>query len=239
MKNRKSIALCSALLTIFISAFFIQQYSESFEKLPADIGSFYRDFNFVSSFSTPKERSGLTPLAKLPSEDRPKQPLPARLRKVQEIAGRIRDRIWRIDPGIVASKLLLKNQVLPAELVKIDNLKINKDELFVRVTAYSIGPRVNLILVAQYENYAGDESRIPSLQERLELLQAVTPRSEIHHWVKIDGSWVLKEAKVVLLLHCRDSISHLGYHLPHNYSFEMTWTKPRSSTPRWASGLRP
>ena len=199
MKQKSSSAVRLIIFTIFISTFFIQQYSESSEKLPAEIGSFYRDFNFVSSFSTPKERSGLIHLAKLPPEDRPKQPLPARLRRVQEIADQIRDRIWRIDPGIVASKLLLKNQVLPAELVKIDNLKINKDELFVRVTAYSIGPRVNLILVAQYENYAGDESRIPSLQERLELLQALTPRSEIHHWVKIDGSWVLKEAKVVLL----------------------------------------
>ena len=199
MKQKNSIALSLFLLTTFVSSFFIQKYSEGSERLPAEIESFYRDFNFVSSFSTPKERSGLIYLSKLPPKDRSEKPLPKRLKKVQEIANQIKDKIWRVDLGMVASKLQPKNKILPAELVKIDNFRITKDGLFVRVTAYSIQPRVNLILVAQYESYSGDESKIPSVQERLELAKTVTPRSEIHHWVKMDGSWMLKEAKIVFL----------------------------------------
>jgi len=199
MKNRKSIALCLILSTIFISTFFIQKYSESSEKLPAEIVGFYSGYNFVSSFSTPKERSGLTALSKLPPKARPEKSLPTRLKKVQEFAKEIESRIWRVDPGIAIFPRQPSDEIISAELVIVDNFRTIKDRLVVQVTVYSIEPKVNLILVSQYESYSGDESKIPSLQERLELFQTLTPRSEIHHWVQMDGRWMLKEAKIVLL----------------------------------------
>lgn len=199
MKNRKSIALCLILSTIFISTFFSQKYSESSEKLPAEIVRFYSGHNFVSSFSTPKERSGLTALSKLLPKDRPKKSLPERLIKVREIAKEIESRIWRVDPGIAIFPKQPRAGIIPAELVIADNFSTIKNRLFIQVTVYSIEPKVNLILVSQYERYSGDESKIPSLQERIELFRTLTPRSEIHHWVRMDGRWMLKEAKVVLL----------------------------------------
>jgi len=199
MKNRKSIALCLILFTTFISTFFIQKYSESSEKLPAEMVNFYSGYNFVSSFSTPKERSGLISLSKLPLKDRPKKSLPKRLKKVQEIANEIKRRIWRVDPGIAIFPIQTSDGIISAELIIVDNFRTIKDRLVVQVSVYSIEPKVNLILVSQYESYSGDESKIPPLQERLELFQTLTPRRELHHWVQMDGHWMLKEAKIVLL----------------------------------------
>lgn len=199
MKQKNSIALSLFLLTTFVSSFFIQKYSEGSERLPAEMVSFYSGYNFVSSFSTPKERSGLISLSKLPPKDRPKKSLPKRLKKVQKIAKEIKSRIWSVDPGIAIFPRQPSDGIISAELVTVDNFNTTKDRLVVQVTVYSIEPKVNLILVSQYESYSGDESKIPSLQERFELFRTLTPRREIHHWIQMDGRWMLKEAKIVLL----------------------------------------
>ena len=167
-------------------------------ELPLEIDAFYRDFNFVSSFSTPAERVGLAELYCAKRENRINRPLSDRLKKVACVIKELNRRTWNIDPEIHIHRMKPMAHIHPAKLITVDHFRAGRNAITVQVRVCSLEPEVNQVLVAFYERYSGDRDKLPSLQQELVPIQKRAPTTEIHQWVNMDGRWILKEAKLVL-----------------------------------------
>jgi hypothetical protein len=196
MRNdKRTIAhVTGALLLLLVIS--VSRYSAGNAQLPPEIKKFYEDLNFVSSFSTPDERGHL---ALLGSPDLQTKPLPERLRKVQDMIKNINDKIWSVDPGIDTKPVMrYRTGEIPAEFMKIEDVKTIQGSIDIRVKVYSLEPEMNLLLISRYEKQL-KEKNTPSLDDNSSAMLNETPRTEIHKSLKINGRWMLRDAKAVLL----------------------------------------
>ncbi|UCH21717.1 MAG: hypothetical protein JSU83_00125 [Deltaproteobacteria bacterium] len=196
MKNKLFFIFSLSMMLLSLVPRF-EFHASAKDQLPLQITEFYDDFNFVSAFSTPEERAALQYLSRLAPDKRPHKKLTDRLKRVQEIAQKIEKNIWQADPGI-SLRTQLPEKIQPAKLVAIRKFHLKKDRVSVWVNIFHIHLQLNTILVSEYEKNSG-RNNSPSIQEQLERVQTEMPQTEIHHWLKINGRWLLDAARILLL----------------------------------------
>jgi len=159
-------------------------------EMPEEIAQFYEDSNFAACFSTPFERAGLHLVADL---DRAVG-IPERLRTVGSRLKRIGGKIQRIDPGIFTDPAGFT--VVPgAEVTQVTDVQMEYGTARVRVKVWPMSPAHNVHLVANYER----QKRTRATEGDLKDLFDQTPRTEVHSWQLVNGTWMRKEAILVLL----------------------------------------
>jgi hypothetical protein len=166
--------------------------------IPRPISQYYEDYSFVSSFSTPQERTELAAYLRMPGlPDRYKN---GRLKKVFELMKKLRAQIINIDPKITIDPSHKMEHVDYVGLIKVKGVKLSGDRASVDVLFYGLRPEANLWLIAEYEKSGGDETKIPSPEQRLARAGASTfQRAETHNWAKINGEWKKNELNIIPL----------------------------------------
>lgn len=180
-------------------------YTDSEQKLtinneiPPQIYKYYKDYNFVSSFSSESERSLLTSF--LSSKELPAHLKSERLRKIYKLMKNLKMQVMRIDPQIVVPLIPPLNQnIIQPELIKINGVQRHDNEARIEVLVYAIDQGTNLKLISVYDTYGGNERKIPSEEQRIQMsISKFAPRKEIHKWILINGKWLKQEANTLLL----------------------------------------
>ncbi len=163
----------------------------SLHTLPNEISQFYRDLNFASSYSTPRERGRLRLVADLErAED-----LSDRLRRVGELIRVVEDRIQKIDSGMVVSPG--GTDSVPSVLSEPVDVRREGTTMFLTVNVWPLSLEQNARFVAFYGR-SDDMHQAPDAWKFKTLFDQV-PRTEIHKWMLVDGKWMHWEANVVLL----------------------------------------
>ena len=169
-------------------------------KIPPQIYEYYRDYNFVSSFSSESEREILARY--LYHKELPDRIKYERLEKIYGLMKNLNAQVMRIDPEMVFPKTLSDQYAIRPELMEIRDAQRHNNEFAIEIFVYKIGSESNLRLISQYNEYGGDESKIPSEEQRIQAAMSIstsTPREEIHKWEFIYGKWMKTEADIVLL----------------------------------------
>lgn len=152
--------------------------------VPAEIDRHYRDYNFVNAFSTRGERTMIA-VGRAPSEPR----LGRIARAMRRIAARIED----IDPGMMMDRGNVSPETaLRSDLVRIASWRTDKEgsEGWVTLDVSTLDRGTDVILVGKFDELAPGEAAPPIDR----LLGAVPARpafhtTEVHHWIRIDGTW--------------------------------------------------
>ncbi len=169
--------------------------------IPSQIAEYYRDHNFVASFSSESERGLLVYLSHtgLPAPFKSE-----RLGRIYKLINKLDAQLMRIDPGMVIWPKMDQHPVRP-ELIRICDVQRDNDEIAVEVLVYMMDTETNFKLVSLYDESGGDEENIPSQEQRIQMAQmgmsASAPRKGIHKWMLTDGSWMKTEADIWLLDH--------------------------------------
>ncbi|MBN1224168.1 MAG: hypothetical protein JXB23_13050 [Candidatus Aminicenantes bacterium] len=167
---------------------------------PVEIAAFYEDYNFISSFSTARERSTLLDdWENAPVPEDSKKP---RLEKVLSKMKKLKDKIWVADPGMLigASKCTryFGFHFRPV-LFRIENTHVDGDVVTVEVHSYELGPEMILRFISDYDRNMGDEEKFPSFKERLQGAQAKPLGVEVHRWCCRSGKWMKSAADLFFL----------------------------------------
>jgi hypothetical protein len=162
--------------------------------LPEQISRYYEGYNFVSSFSTMKERSQL--IAYLKGQG---QPGSNRLKKILDLMKKLQAQIQSIDPKMVVPPYQVV-YIDYAGIAEVESLSITDDKATVRVTIYGLEPEANTWLISQYDQSGRDEQKLPTPEKRLDLAKTSKfRRSEVHLWAKFKDGWKKNEANLIPL----------------------------------------
>jgi hypothetical protein len=153
--------------------------------VPAEIDQHYRDYNFVNSFSTRSERTMIA-AGRAPSEPR--------LGRIARAMGRIAARIEDIDPGLVADGNVSPETALRSDLVRIESWRTNKEgsEGWVTLDVSTLERGPDVLFVGKLEDRARGEGEAAAALDRILRAAPVRPAfhtTEVHHWIRIDGTW--------------------------------------------------
>lgn len=152
--------------------------------VPAEIDRHYRDYNFVNAFSTRGERTMIA-AGRAPSEPR----LGRIARAMRRIAARIED----IDPGMVMDGGNVSPETaLRSDLVRIASWRTDKEgsEGWVTLDVSTLDRGTDVILVGKFAELAPGDAAPPI--ERILGAAPTRPAfhtTEVHHWIRIDGTW--------------------------------------------------
>ena len=153
--------------------------------VPAEIDRHYRDYNFVNAFSTRGERTMIA-AGRAPSEPR--------LGRVARAMRRIAERVSEIDPAMVAGwRDASRETAFRSDLVRIASWRADNrgDEAWVTLDVSTLDRGTNVILVGKFDELAGGDSA-PSIDAILAAAPSRGPAihtTEVHHWIRIDGTW--------------------------------------------------
>ena len=155
--------------------------------LPAAISTHYDDHNFVSAFSTRRERVALAQGVPLPG--RRSDP---RLSRVREAMERLEGRVWEVDPGIVRERsVLLPEAAMRADLVRV--LKHEVDEAAgtaeVALEVLLLDHLANVTLVRQYGELASGGTPATADALAAKTGRNLVRRIEVHRWTRVGGRW--------------------------------------------------
>ncbi|HEV8253207.1 MAG TPA: hypothetical protein VGQ78_00510 [Vicinamibacteria bacterium] len=152
--------------------------------LPAEIQEHYRDFSFVSAFSTAQER-------RLIAGERAQPPSTSRLARIARTMERLSARILDTDPGIMGGRRTLPESAYRSELLRIRSFRLDdaRGEAWVELEALRLEPASDVTLIARF-----DELAPPGRQPTTEELLATGGRTrvetvEVHHWIRVGGHW--------------------------------------------------
>jgi hypothetical protein len=165
--------------------------------LPVQISRYYEGYSFVSSFSTKQERSQL--MACLKGQKLPAQPGCTRLNKILDKMKELQVLVQSIDPKMVVPPSPVV-YIDYAGIVEVKSISVLDDKATVHVTIHGLEPEASTWLISQYDQSGGDEGKLPSPENRLELAKASTfRRAEIHIWSKFKSGWRKSEVNLILL----------------------------------------
>jgi hypothetical protein len=165
--------------------------------LPEQISRYYDDYSFVSSFSTKQERSKL--MACLRGHRLSAQPGYTRLNKILDKMKELQVLVQSIDPKMVVPPSPVV-YIDYAGIVEVKSISVLDDKATVHVTIHGLEPEASTWLISQYDQSGGDEGKLPSPENRLELAKASTfRRAEIHIWSKFKSGWRKSEVNLILL----------------------------------------
>lgn len=189
------------LLIVFISQLGCVDSAEELigeNKIPAQISQYYRDYNFVSSFSSPGERSRLASYISISQKQLPTHLKHKRLRRICKLMRKLNLQVMQTDLGMLLGQPNLYK--IRTELMKVCGAQRHGNGITVEVLVYNLDSGVNLQLISLYDKYRGDEKSIPSEEQCIEMAKSPTaPRREIHRWTLVDRNWLKAEANIILL----------------------------------------
>jgi len=170
------------------------------KEIPLQISEFYKDCNFISSFSSRDEREEL--IAYLSKKELPKEHKSERLEKVFQLMQNVKSKIMISDPGMIIQTMPSSEQIFRSALTEVRKIQKGDQETAVEVLVCALAPEENFRYISQYDENRGDERKIPSEEERIESAKSklrFAPVIEIHKWLLIDGRWMKQDANVLLL----------------------------------------
>ncbi len=172
-----------------------------FDSIPQQITDFYEDYNFVASFSTPSEREEL--IDNFEREFLPEETRSVRFNQVFRMMKRLFSRMVRYDPQMVifhgARKATLK-YFFNSELLEARKIQRSDKKAVVEVLTYSVEPEFINRFIAQFNQNAGEEDKIPSNEDRMQTVKSeIVPKIEFHIWYFQDGKWMKAEHKNIYI----------------------------------------
>jgi hypothetical protein len=151
--------------------------------LPAEIQDHYRDFSFVTAFSTIQER-------RLIAEERG-APATPRLQRIARAMERLAARVLENDPRILGGRRPLPEAAYRSELMRVRESRIDeaRGEAWVELEALRLPPAMDVMLIAQFDELA-HPGKQPTMEELIHRAGSVQVETvEIHHWIRVDGRW--------------------------------------------------
>lgn len=120
-----------------------RQRAVDVESAPAEVLEYYQDHNFVTAFSTPRERQLLA-----------RQPAPAgdhRLSRVAHLMRGLEDRVEGVDPGMVRDRSQAAPVTVRSTLLRIESVRIDADagEAWIELEGLSFGPPENVFFLSR------------------------------------------------------------------------------------------
>jgi len=174
-------------------------------RIPAQISDFYRDFNFVCSFSTQSERDRLSKY--INKESPPERMQSKRLTKIFHLLEKLFDQVYFYDTKMIVKpypRVAGRLNNFHSVFYEIKNIGLFNGKTVIEVVVYSLEPNVVLRFISQYEENMGNESELPSEEERKRMAQSGRFQSkEFHKWFQHNGKWKREEARFVLLKNIR------------------------------------
>lgn len=209
MRLVKAIIFLTLLFSVSLSFADNDKGTKNFKNIPMQISKFYSDYNFVSLFSSESERK-LILTADLSGRDIPDKFKSERIERIRNLINRLKIQVMQTDPEIVYPRDSSNQYKHHSELIKIDTVQRNNNELVIKLFAYDIDPRINKMLISQYDNnkYKDEKEKLHSEEESIQLSNS-NPRIQIHTWILTDGMWMKKDFDVLLLEDRNEINNHL------------------------------
>jgi len=200
----KYITISMTALIFMISGTGLAQgpaHSQKSPTVPPEIAEFYRDYNFVASFSTPAERDIL--IDHFSKDALPDDLCSSRMIRVFRLMKKLYSKITRIDPEMVMHVGPRKSTIkyfFNAELLDIKKVDRSGEKAVVEISSYSLEPEFVSRYIKQYEARQDREEEVPSEEKRIESLKNhIIPKTEFHIWLYQNGSWSKAEYKNVYI----------------------------------------
>jgi hypothetical protein len=160
--------------------------------MPAEIASYYRDYNFVSAFSSPAERLVLARRTTAPRDRR----LASVAAALARLAGRTQE---ELDPGIVykGAEVARPHQesAFSAGIVQVTSWRVEHatGEAWIDVEVLQLDEDVGGRLVAEFDRLTGGGERVPEADQLIAFTRRPPVRTlKRHHWRRIHGAWQLQ-----------------------------------------------
>lgn len=195
VKTHIAMKVSSVLFCLTIC--FIGNAAAGAQSIPKNITGFYQSYNFISSFSTPSERTLLFRNFTLPKDDAGKPALSNRLERVLEEMERVEKKVWKADPGIELTVPALKKWHKPV-MYRIRSFAAAEESILIHVLAYPLKKEQNDSMISWYESGTGNGP--PNTDtDAVSRIQSGVPYKEIHFWFFVNDRWLLNEKRIGLL----------------------------------------
>lgn len=169
------------------------------DKIPPEIFEYYRNHNFINSFSTMTERNLLAHYIlhkRLPDQFLVNK----RLARIYLLMKKQYAKLLRVDEEIMNQKVLPSGYCNRSELIEITDIFRDERNITVKALAYYLGYKINMRFILKHNEYCGNEKKILPEEKRLEIGRSSNIFSqEIHKWRLIQGKWLQSEADIRLL----------------------------------------
>lgn len=169
--------------------------------IPVQISDFYRDYNFVCSFSTQTERMKL--ISYFDGETLLEEIRSKRLDKIFQMMKDIKNRVLIVDPEMVIwvkPSSSCYQYVFHPEIIEIKDIILSSGKALVDVLVYELEPEVIVKFIYQYDENKGDEARIPSEEERIRIAKSrIIQKKEFHRWFLQNERWMKFDANIIQL----------------------------------------
>ena len=177
----------------------INQVLPPIDKFPTEITEYYRNHNFINSFSNRTERNLLTqyiPHKILPNQLRKDK----RLEKIYELMKKQDAKVMRVDSGIMNQKILPSPYYNGSDLLEVTDVYRDNKDIMVKVLAYYLDYETNMRFILKYYEYGGNKKRILPEEKRLEITRSSSIFSqEIHKWTLVEGRWLKSEVDIGII----------------------------------------
>lgn len=217
---------------ILISTFSFASSALSFDplrvetRLPDAVQNYYNDYNFVSVFSTEKDREHLAQYVLMSLEEQRNSPLPKHLRGVREAVSRLEARTYEVDSGIKVLEIcpekaektkvvrLSENELLitvecdpearfllqhRAQIIEPKQISVFREGVAVKVRVHALDKDRQQTLLTRYKAFPWDKQRLPSPQEQLNLCRGDMIGEEIQYWRRIHNQWMKEAVEAVFI----------------------------------------
>jgi len=160
--------------------------------IPEEIQVFYRDYNFVCSFTTRSERVQMA--ACLDDGVLPNELNSQRHQEVFSRMKRLIQKVLILDPKMVIPSGVennLQKLIFRQELFEVKAFRRSRDSAGVDVFAYTLEPEMVMRYISEYEDNQGETDKIPSESQILqESRSRIEQRLETHTWKYMNRRWV-------------------------------------------------
>jgi hypothetical protein len=186
-------------IAILVFIFFYPGFGTATEdsQLPEPIRDYYLAYNFLKTFSTPKEREEILGRLRLTDKKADLSNLDHRLQQIKDAIELLKGKLWDVDPGLFV-KFMEGKSFRNAEILGIASYRVSEISVLVRVNKYKLTPKINQAMISLYKNRSRNGG-VVSNGQRLDFIKDQVPIVELHFWFKVNERWVLNETKVGLL----------------------------------------
>jgi len=159
--------------------------------IPDQISAFYKDYNFISSYSTTAERNRL--VVCLNDPEIPKDLDCQRLKHVLTRMQNVRLMILANDSEMVLWKERMGSffcfHFRPVLFV-VSDVRLSNEKALVEVRSYALEPDMILRFIAEYDNHASGDDKNSSFEKLVAMTNLRMPGLEIHRWCRHNGKWM-------------------------------------------------
>ena len=122
--------------------------------VPDAIDGYYRDFNLVTAFSTPRERTRIA-AGEAPASDE-------RLARIAALMRRLEEQVDEVDPGMVRSGGRWQETAARSDLLRVASWRMDeaKGEGWATLDVFTPGRGASVTLVGKYGALAGGDREI-------------------------------------------------------------------------------